>query len=142
VSDPIRVVGAAVLRGGRCLVARRGAAMASPGRWEFPGGKVEAAESDEEALVRELAEELGVRVRVGERVGSGCTVVSGRRIELVVYLAELVGGEPEAREHDALRWLEEGALPELDWAEADVPIVGPVRARMVRQGPQGVKSGA
>ncbi len=115
---PIRVVCAVVMRAGRVFVARRGPAMAHAGGWEFPGGKVEPGESDEAALARELAEELGWPVRVGVCVGEGTT----GRVHLVGYLCE-AEGEPVPSEHDAVAWEAPAALPGLHWAPADGPVV-------------------
>lgn len=124
----LHVVGAAIVRDGRVLAARRSPAMPLPGRWEFPGGKVEDGETPEAALAREIAEELGVTVRVGALVGTGEDEQARRRIRLDVYACELVSGEPKAREHDRLAWVGAGELGGLDWAAADVPVLAPLRA--------------
>ena len=78
----IHVVGAAIIEKDRCLVARRGPGMALAGYWEFPGGKVEPGESPEVALVREIREEMGIGIEVGNWIGRGESVVHGRRIVL------------------------------------------------------------
>lgn len=115
------VVGVAVLRGGRVLAARRSYPADVAGGWEFPGGKVEPGEDPAAAAVREIAEELGCRVRVTGWLTPVVPVRPG--LELRVAIAELVDGEPVPRagEHDAVRWLERGALLALDWLSADVP---------------------
>ena len=128
-SRVVEVVGAAILRDGRCLAARRGPRMSLPGKWEFPGGKVEPGEDADAALVREIAEELDVTIAVGERLGT--TQLPGSAVRLSVYLATIVQGEPAAREHDAIRWCAPVELEALDWAEADVPLVSEVLARLV-----------
>ena len=98
-----RVVGAALVRDGRVLAARRTTPAAAAGRWEFPGGKVEAGESPEAALVREIAEELGVVIAVRRWLAG--TAPIGTAYELSVAVADLVTGEPEPVEHDQVRWL-------------------------------------
>lgn len=122
------VVGAAILRGSTCLVAQRAESMREPGKWEFPGGKVETGETPEEALARELREELGVTVRVGPHAGQG----RAGAIVLDVYFASVLAGEPVAHEHARLAWLSADELETLDWAEADVPIMRSVAARLRR----------
>ncbi len=128
----VRVVGAAIVRDGRCLVAQRSARMSAPHAWEFPGGKIEPGESPEHALARELAEELGVVVEVGALIGVGVGSAGERSIELSVYWARLSRGEPRAREHQAVRWLQAEQLADLAWAEADRPIVPLVAAGLSR----------
>src|SRR5213078_1610252 len=100
---PVIVVGAAIVRGGEVLCARRSAPAHVAGKWEFPGGKVEAGESDVEAVVRECREELGVEVEVGARVGADARIDD--RFTLRVYLARLEPGQPEPsplEDHDLL----------------------------------------
>lgn len=128
--EVLHVVGAAVIAEGRCLVAQRSSAMSAPGCWEFPGGKVEEGESPEEALARELREELGVEVEVGPFLGRGEAEGGRRRIVLDVYAATVLRGTPEAREHAALRWCGASELRELRWAEADVPVLASVIAKL------------
>lgn len=97
--------------------------MREPGLWEFPGGKVEDGESPAEALEREIAEELGCRIQAGAVIGTGRARSGGLEIRLDVLEARLVEGEPEPREHAAIRWEPGEALPALAWAPADVPVV-------------------
>ncbi len=120
----IHVVGAAIIKGGKCLVAQRGAGMSITGKWEFPGGKPEDGETPEAALARELKEELGANARIGEWVGRGKSLVGDKRIILDVYLGELHNAtELHANEHSDLRWVDAQELASLDWADADIPIV-------------------
>ena len=113
------VVGAAIVREGRLLVQCRAAPAALAGRWELPGGRVEPGESEPEALRRECAEELGVRIRVGARVGGDLPLGAARVLR--VYAADLLAGSPEPRpvEHAGLRWVGAAELAELDWLDAD-----------------------
>ncbi|WP_063643517.1 (deoxy)nucleoside triphosphate pyrophosphohydrolase [Catenulispora acidiphila] len=119
------VVGAAIVRDDTVLCARRSAPPRLAGKWEFPGGKVEAGESDAEAVVRECREELGVEVTVGARVGADARIDD--RLTLRVFLAYLEPGQPEPsplEDHDRLAWVRRGELLDLDWLSPDVPIVG------------------
>jgi 8-oxo-dGTP diphosphatase len=131
----IRVVGAAILRGGSCLVVRRGPSISSPGKWEFPGGKVRQGETPREALQRELREELGVVATIGELVGRGVAPNTGGEviIELEVYRADIVEGVVELREHDAMEWLDAYHPMDLEWAAADVPVLPELRALLRRE---------
>lgn len=95
----LRVVGAVVSLGEQVLLAKRGPGGAHAGLWEFPGGKVEAGESDLSALKRELQEELAVSAEVGALVGVG----EDRSVQLWCYHCTLIG-EPKALEHSELRW--------------------------------------
>lgn len=129
----VRVVGAAIVRAGKCLVAERGPAMSLPGKWEFPGGKVEPGETPESALAREISEELGLVVNVGEQLGSGMARAGSRLIRLDVYAATVQRGELVLREHARAVWASAAELAHFDWAEADVPSVEPVAAWLAQQ---------
>jgi len=122
----IVVVGAAIVDAGRCLVAQRGATQSLPGKWEFPGGKVEPGESAPVALRREIEEELGLVVAVGQKLGESAGVFDGKYVALEVYLATVTCGTLDLREHAAAQWASADELPGFDWAEADVPIVAAV----------------
>jgi 8-oxo-dGTP diphosphatase len=120
----VRVVGAALVRDGRVLAARRSQPARHAGGWEFPGGKVEPGESDEQALARELREELGVEVVVGARLGE----VADAALRLVVYPATVVSGEPQPLEdHDQLRWLDASELDDVAWLPIDEALLPAVR---------------
>ena len=130
----VQVVGAAVVRDGRVLAARRTRPEAAAGRWELPGGKVEPGESAEAALVRELVEELGCTVEVLGWLAGVAPI--GADHELTVAHARLLDGEPEPREdgHDALRWLRPAELGEVDWLEPDRPFLAEVADLLARKG--------
>ena len=124
------VVGAAILRDGRVLAARRTSPAAAAGRWEFPGGKVEPGETPEEALVREIAEELGCRVVVTGWL-EGAAAIGATHV-LTVATASLDGlaGEPVPHEHDAVRWLAADELDDVAWLDSDRPFLRELRRRM------------
>ena len=115
------VVGAAIVRDGRLLAQQRAYPESHAGQWELPGGRVEDGEKPEEALARECVEELGVPVVVGEQVGPD--VPLRKDLVLRIHAAQLGGGEPEALEHNAVRWLTTDELPEMDWLPADRVLV-------------------
>jgi 8-oxo-dGTP diphosphatase len=117
-ADAPVVVGAAIVRDGTVLAAQRDHPPAAAGRWEFPGGKVEAGETEQAALTRECAEELAADVVVGPRLGPDLVLASGWLLRL--YLATLAPGtEPMAAEHRALRWVPGDQLAEVAWLPAD-----------------------
>ncbi len=119
------------------LAARRATPASLAGRWEFPGGKVDPGESPEEALHRELREELGVRVGLGpEIVGpdAGAWRLSTRYV-MRLWLVEVVAGTPEPLvEHDELRWLPRGQWLDVPWLDADVRIVQALVAALASGG--------
>jgi len=119
---PRIIVGAAIIEDGRVLACERAEPPEFAGRWEFPGGKVETGESDAAALVRECAEELGVKVEIGDRIGGDIRLGHGWAV-LRVYAARLIDGEPQPLEHRELRWLRADELHTVDWLPADAPIV-------------------
>ncbi|WP_249423789.1 (deoxy)nucleoside triphosphate pyrophosphohydrolase [Nocardioides coralli] len=123
------VVGAAILREDRLLAARRTAPREAAGRWELPGGKVEPGEDPADALVREIAEELGCAIEVTGWLAGTAPV--GRGHELAVATARILSGDPDPVEHDALRWLRPGQLDEVDWLEPDRPFLPELRRRMM-----------
>jgi 8-oxo-dGTP diphosphatase len=122
------VVGAAIIAGGRLLAAQRAEPAALAGGWEFPGGKVDPGESDEEALVRECHEELGVTVKLHERIGGDWPLVLGSILR--VWTAEVVEGTPQPLEHTELRWLSPAELYDVEWLPGDLPIVEVVREHL------------
>lgn len=110
--------------GGKVLACRRAAERHLGGLWEFPGGKVEEGEDTRAALARELSEELGIVVRVGDRFDAVVEWTDGVvRIRLSGFLCEIVEGEAEPLEHSEIRWCGREELAVLDWAEADLPIL-------------------
>lgn len=118
---PALVVGAAVLRDGRVLAARRTGPPELCGSWELPGGKVEPGEDPDAAVVREVREELGCEVRVTGRLAGEQPIGGGGTLQ--VRCAEIVAGEPVPREHDAVRWLGPEELDEVRWLAPDLPFL-------------------
>ncbi|MDM7830230.1 (deoxy)nucleoside triphosphate pyrophosphohydrolase [Cellulomonas edaphi] len=131
-TEPVLVVAAAIvddLDDPRVLLAARRSVPASlAGRWEFPGGKVEAGEDPIEAVHREIGEELGVSLRLGAEVTgpeNGSWRLSSTYV-MRLWFAELASPDPEPAPlvaHDELRWLGPGQWLSVPWLDADVPIV-------------------
>lgn len=108
---------------GRILVCLRPEGKSLAGLWEFPGGKVEVGESGEVALKRELLEELGCVVEVGEALSAVEHDYGDFRIRLRPFRCLLESGEVRALEHADVRWLERSELGSVDFAGADLPIL-------------------
>ena len=130
--ERVAVVGAALVRTGddgvrRVLASRRTEPPQLAGYWEFPGGKVDAGETDVEALVRELREELHLETAVEDRLGGDLLI--GETAVLRVYLARVLSdGEPALVDHDAHRWLAVDELDDVAWIPVDRPLVEQLRA--------------
>jgi 8-oxo-dGTP diphosphatase len=121
VSNQIVVAGA-LISGSVLLVAQRARPPELAGLWELPGGKVAAGESDAVALARELHEELGVDVTVGQRIGAD--VALSDTMTLRAYRVAQAGGALHPNDHQALRWVGADELDDLPWVPADRAWVG------------------
>ena len=120
----VLVVAALIERSGEVLVARRKEEGERAGLWEFPGGKVEPGEGERAALARELREELGVRVQVGELYARLEHIYPDLQVELALYRARLHELEdPHPLTAQELRWVPRRELPGLPFCEADVPLL-------------------
>lgn len=122
---PAVVVAGVVIRDDTILAARRTYPPELAGFWECPGGKVEPGESETDALARELDEELGISVTVGDRVGPEYDI--GHGYVLHAYRAELMSGEPSPSVHDAVRWVSAGEVRDLAWLPSDAPLIPVLR---------------
>ncbi len=119
----VLVVAGIIEKGGKILVAQRKEDCAREAlKWEFPGGKVEYGEAPQDSLKREIREELGMEIEVGEPFAASSAVSGGMHIVLLAFRAR-TGGEPEAIDVKDWRWAAVGELGGFDWAEADIPIV-------------------
>jgi 8-oxo-dGTP diphosphatase len=128
---PILVVAAIICRGDRYLTAQRPAHKHLGLKWEFPGGKVETGENPEAALMREIREELGCEIIIGQGLPVSVYDYGAFSIELIPFLASLKLGtsEPHPHEHVAVKWLTLSELETLDLADADLPIVNWLKER-------------
>ena len=119
----IAVVAALIVKEGKLLIAQRPVGKHMAGKWEFPGGKIEKGETPEQALERELSEELGVRTKTGRIYHAIHHSYPEKEILLLFYRSRLLEGEPSPIEEADIRWIDEGELRGFDWAEADDPLI-------------------
>lgn len=109
--------------GTRFLVQQRLPNVSRANLWEFPGGKIEPGETEDQALVREAREELGVEVRVGRRLWSTVHAYADLTVELELFGAEIMSGTPQALDAQALRFATIAEMKALPFCEADLPLL-------------------
>jgi 8-oxo-dGTP diphosphatase len=119
----VHVACAIIERDGLVLSALRSASMNLPLKWEFPGGKIEAGEGREECLRRELVEEMGVEIEVGRALAPATHHYPTFTVTLYPYVCSILSGEITLYEHSAISWLPASRMHELDWADADIPVI-------------------
>ncbi len=118
----INVVAAVIMKEGRVFATQRGYGEFKDG-WEFPGGKVEAGESPEEALRREIREELEVEVNVGDLIDTIEYDYPAFHLSMKCYACTIAGGSPHLLEHEAARWLSADLLDSVAWLPADITLI-------------------
>lgn len=124
----IDVVAAVIERGGKILISRRPKGAHLEGLWEFPGGKAEAGESPERALVREVREELGVAFTAGERVAEVDWQYPDKRVR-IAFFRGTVEGEPRPLEGQELAWVVPADLDRYEFPPADASLLERLRRR-------------
>ena len=122
-SNPIRVVGAVFHDGERFLACRKRPGKPLEGHWEFPGGKIEPGETPEQALAREIREELNLIAEVGQKVTTTTYEYDFATIELTTFFCTLVDGDLRLTDHDDTKWVTSTEAAHLTWAPADIPAV-------------------
>jgi 8-oxo-dGTP diphosphatase len=119
----IRVTCALIQFNQKTLVVQRSGKMNLPLKWEFPGGKIENGETEEECIIREIKEELNLDIEVIKRLNSSLYDYSGIKIYLIPFIANQIGGQIILNEHKDYKYLTKDKLLNLDWADADIPIL-------------------
>jgi len=126
----VEVVAAIIVKDGKMLATQRGYGDMAGG-WEFPGGKVEPGETPEEALVREIREELEADIRVGDYLTTAEHDYEKFHLSMRCYVCELLGDQMVLTEHAAARWLGADELWDVAWLPADVQVVEAIEAASV-----------
>ncbi len=117
------VVAAIIVKDGQVFCAKRPPEKVLGDLWEFPGGKVESGETLEEALHREIKEELGISIRIQESLMSLVHRYDTHEVQVHTYLCDWVDGELTLHVHTDSKWLSVSELETLDWVAADDPII-------------------
>ena len=118
----IRVVAAIIVENGRVFATQRGYGDFKDG-WEFPGGKIEAGESPEQALVREIREELDTELRVERLLRTVEWDYPTFHLSMDCFICKIESGDLHLREHEAARWLDLEHLNDVDWLPADLQLI-------------------
>jgi 8-oxo-dGTP diphosphatase len=125
----LHVACALIERDGLLLAVQRSAAMSLPLKWEFPGGKIEPGEDPAGCLRREVREELGVEVEIGDPLPASSHAYPAFTVVLYPLACRIVSGELTLHEHAEARWLSRATLFSVDWAAADLPVLSAWMAR-------------
>lgn len=127
--DPVQVTAAVLRRRGLFFLARRAPGKDQAGLWEFPGGKIEPGETAQHCLQREMLEEFGVRVAVGEHLLTTTHAYPARSVTLIAFRIRQVRGRFVPTSHDRMGWFTRVEMADLSLAPADVPIAQAVGVR-------------
>lgn len=119
----INVTCAIIIHKNKILVTQRGEKMKLPLKWEFPGGKLEENESEIECIKREIKEELNIEIEVLRSLSNSIHDYGFLKINLIPFISNYVSGEISLSEHKDYKLLDKSELLNLDWAEADLPIL-------------------
>ncbi|MEZ7515002.1 (deoxy)nucleoside triphosphate pyrophosphohydrolase [Flavobacterium frigidarium] len=107
----------------KILVTQRSEKMKLPLKWEFPGGKIEGNESEIDCIKREIREEINIEIKIIQKLPNSNYDYGNFKINLIPFLANYVSGKIVLLEHKAYKLIDKSELLNLDWAEADIPIV-------------------
>lgn len=124
--NTLKVTCAVITLQNKIIAVQRSNRMSQPMKWEFPGGKIESGETEIDCIKREIREELNIVIEVLNRLTPSVYSYPTFTIELIPYTAHYVSGELKLKEHHQYLLLDKNELDELDWAEADLPIVNEI----------------
>lgn len=115
---------AVIIHQGKILCAQRSETMRHPLKWEFPGGKIEAGESPEACIVREIQEELSAKITVKQLLSESIYDYGNNyKVKLYSFVCQLENELPVCAEHKQIKWLEKDSFAELEWVEGDYPVI-------------------
>jgi 8-oxo-dGTP diphosphatase len=123
IQNCVEVSAALIFRDGKLLIAQRHAASHLGGLWEFPGGKLEPGETFEQCLVREIREELGVKISVGELFEEVSHTYPEKSVHLQFFICQLLRGEPQPLDCAALKWISRSELADHQFPAADAQLL-------------------
>lgn len=123
----IRVVAAVIRNENRIFATQRGYGEYKDG-WEFPGGKIEEGETPEQALKREIMEELDTEITVGELIDTIEYDYPNFHLSMDCFWCELVSGDLTLKEHEAAKWLDKNTLGSVSWLPADITLIDKIKA--------------
>ena len=126
----IRVVAAVIRKGDKIFATQRGYGELKGG-WEFPGGKIEDGETPQEALKREIEEELDTEILVGELIDTIEYDYPTFHLSMDCFWCEIAEGKLVLKEHEAARWLDRKTIDDVEWLPADVTLVGTIKEALV-----------
>lgn len=126
----IKVTGAAILEANHVFAVQRSEDMTLTNYWEFPGGKIEANESKEDAIIREIKEELEVDIQIIDYIDTAEYDYDFGTVRLHLFTAEIVNGDLTLNEHKDFQWIPFGKLTEIDWAPVDVPLAKTLQEKL------------
>ncbi|PWD98783.1 (deoxy)nucleoside triphosphate pyrophosphohydrolase [Marinilabilia rubra] len=119
----ITVTAAIIQKGAKILITRRAPGKHLAGYWEFPGGKLDQNETEQECLAREIQEELNITIQVDEFYRENIHQYANKQILLKAFKCSLVSGDIILRDHDKMAWINNNELTNYEFAPADIPIV-------------------
>ena len=128
--DAILVVAGIMRKDGMIFAAQRNEKAHQGLKWEFPGGKIEKGETPEQALERELFEELGIQTRTGALFSEKTHVYPEKTVRVLFYLTEITSGEPKALEANQVGWFSKEALVKLDFSGSDGIVAGEIAEKL------------
>ncbi|MCR5734725.1 MAG: (deoxy)nucleoside triphosphate pyrophosphohydrolase [Lachnospiraceae bacterium] len=125
----IRVVAAVIREGNKIFATQRGYGEYKDG-WEFPGGKIEEGETPQQALKREIMEELDTEIVVGDLIDTIEYDYPTFHLSMDCFWCELVKGDLKLKEHEAAKWLDKETIGSVEWLPADITLIEKVRAEL------------